>query len=90
MADTITTVTNVQRAIALARGVYNLRLVALAGWETTISVTSKVIAVILPSLLVGLSFVKPIMRNVNAFLVLNTILILGSFALGGLLVSIDW
>ncbi|TKA73602.1 hypothetical protein B0A55_05714 [Friedmanniomyces simplex] len=59
-------------AVALAKGVYNLRLPRLLGWERTISATSKVVAVLLPPVLIGSSFA--VMHNVNAYLALNMLL----------------
>ncbi|KAK3110129.1 hypothetical protein LTR53_015904 [Teratosphaeriaceae sp. CCFEE 6253] len=75
-------------AFALAKGVHQLQLPRLAGWETKIAMTSKVVAIVLPSLFIGISFIEPIMGNVNAFLALNTVLITASFALGGLLMIV--
>ncbi|KAK3623437.1 hypothetical protein LTR56_021613 [Elasticomyces elasticus] len=72
-------------AIALAKGVYNLRLPQLAGKEQMISATSKVVAFILPAVLIGLSFMDPIMRSVSAFRALNSVVILASFGLGAVL-----
>ncbi|KAK3109854.1 hypothetical protein LTR53_016447 [Teratosphaeriaceae sp. CCFEE 6253] len=75
-------------AFALAKGVHQLQLPRLAEWETKIAVTSKVVAILVPSLFIGISFIEPIMGNVNAFLALNTVLIMASFALGGLLMIV--
>ncbi|KAK3628677.1 hypothetical protein LTR56_018492 [Elasticomyces elasticus] len=72
-------------AIALAKGVYNLRLPQLAGKEHIISATSKVVAFVLPAVLIGISFIDPIMRSVGAFRALNSVVILGSFGLGAIL-----
>jgi len=57
-----------RRAVSLLKGMYNLRFHRLAGKEAYISAASKVLAVVLPAFLIGLSFIKPIIRNPFAFI----------------------
>ncbi|KAK0988258.1 hypothetical protein LTS01_009242, partial [Friedmanniomyces endolithicus] len=71
-------------AVVLAKGVYNLRLQRFTRWEEAISTTYKVVAFVLPPVLIGISFA--VKRDLDANLALNMVPIMGSFAVGGILI----
>ncbi|KAK0917465.1 hypothetical protein LTR02_000330 [Friedmanniomyces endolithicus] len=71
-------------AVVLAKGVYNLRLQRFTRWEQTISTAYKVVAFVLPPVLIGISFA--VRRDLDANLALNMVPIMGSFAVGGILI----
>ena len=60
-----------RRAVVLAKGVYNLRLQRFTRWEEAISTTYKVVAFVLPPVLIGISFA--VKRDLDANLALNMV-----------------
>ncbi|KAK4579852.1 hypothetical protein LTR86_000053 [Recurvomyces mirabilis] len=73
-------------SVALVKGVYNLNLKRLTGWEKFISTGSKIFAVVAPALLIGLSFLPSVQSSASATLAMSIILIMASYGLGGILV----
>ncbi|KAK3673922.1 hypothetical protein LTR78_006124 [Recurvomyces mirabilis] len=73
-------------SVALLKGVYNLQFKRLAGWEATISITSRVLAIVVPALLIGLSFLPSVQSSASATLAIGIVLIMASYGLGGVFV----
>ncbi|KAK5124981.1 hypothetical protein LTR85_001171 [Meristemomyces frigidus] len=73
-------------AMALARGVYNLRYKWLLGREDVIATASKVFALIVPVVLIGITFTDPVRHSVVANLAITNIVLLGSLVMGSIIV----
>lgn len=61
-------------AVALAKGVYNVKAKGLLGREWYIATASKVFALLAPSVLIGISFSKVVQDNAIATVALSLVL----------------
>ncbi|KAK4549563.1 hypothetical protein LTR36_006560 [Oleoguttula mirabilis] len=72
-------------AMALAKGVYNLRFKSLLGREASITASAKVFAVVTPIVLIGITFVDAVQQNVVAYLIISNIVLIGSLVIGSII-----
>lgn len=61
-------------AMALAKGVFNVRSRSLTGQETYVAASVKVLAIIVPGILVGITFTDAVKNSEVAFMVLTNVL----------------
>lgn len=62
---------NYYRAIALVKGVYNIRLQSASDWQATLVIVSKIAAFLLPAIFIGVPWAAPLQKMPIASLIIS-------------------
>lgn len=68
---TVNSVLSLLWALVLAKDIYDLHFKSLVGWETTIAACAKVFAIVVPGILVGVTFTEAVEHNIVVFVAIT-------------------